>query len=243
MTHGKRIIAALLSAACLLATCAAQAEDVNRLIEPTRRLRMKLLADPYRPTYHIVAPEGIHGVFDANGAIFWKGRYHFMYLVCIEKGLCWAHISSIDLVHWRFHPLALTPGGSDKGINSGGISLDKNGVPTIAYWGINSGICIATSTDENLDHWTKSPHNPVIRETQNGLAVVPAADGKGTVIYGVADPTAISDQPRPVLCAHGKQVGSRGIRPEAKDAGVARRQALLVCFRRPGPLEIPPPLL
>jgi beta-fructofuranosidase len=191
MTPSKRTIAALLSAACFSTICAAQAQDVQRLIEPTRQLRMKLLKDPYRPTYHIVATEGSNPVFDANGAIFWKGRYHLMYLVGTEKGLCWAHISSIDLVHWRHHPLALEAGGPDKGINSGGMSLDKNGVPTIAYWGIDCGICLATSTDENLDHWTKSPHNPVIRETQCGLAVVPGANGKPPVIYGVADPTAI----------------------------------------------------
>ena len=35
-------------------------------------------------------------------------------------------------------------------------------MPTIAYHGLGAGNCIATSTDKNLDVWTKSPHNPVI---------------------------------------------------------------------------------
>jgi len=170
--------------------CMAEAEagDVNRLIQGTRELRAKLQADPYRPGYHVVTPEGLCGPFDPNGALFWKGRYHLMYIVQTEKGHCWAHISSKDLLHWRHHPLALEPGGADNGIFSGGAFVDKNGVPTITYWGLGNpcGICIATSTDDELDRWTKSPHNPVIRETAHGLAALP--DG---TVYGAADPSAI----------------------------------------------------
>ncbi|MBM4039659.1 MAG: glycoside hydrolase family 32 protein, partial [Planctomycetes bacterium] len=160
----------------------------NRLIQGTRELRAKLQADPYRPGYHVVTPEGLCGPFDPNGALFWKGRYHLMYIVQTEKGHCWAHISSKDLLHWRHHPLALEPGGADNGIFSGGAFVDKNGVPTITYWGLGNpcGICIATSTDDELDRWTKSPHNPVIRETAHGLAALP--DG---TVYGAADPSAI----------------------------------------------------
>jgi len=176
----------------MVAAPQAEAENMNRLIQSTRELRAKLQADPHRPAYHIVAPEGLCGPFDPNGALFWKGRYHLMYIVQTEKGHCWAHISSTDLVHWRHHPLALEPGGADKGIFSGGAFVDKNGVPTITYWGLGDpcGICIATSTDPELDRWTKSPHNPVIRETGHGLTVTQAADGT-PVVYGAADPSAI----------------------------------------------------
>ncbi|MGM0400470.1 MAG: glycoside hydrolase family 32 protein [Chloroflexota bacterium] len=161
---------------------------MEQLIRSTRELRAKLLQDPHRPTYHIVAPEGVCAPFDPNGALYWKGRYHLMYIVQTEKGHCWAHVSSHDLVHWRHHPLALEPGGVDEGIFSGGAFVDKNGVPTITYWGLGegAGICLATSTDDELDHWTKSPHNPVIRQTEHGFAV--NAEGEP---YGVADPSAI----------------------------------------------------
>jgi beta-fructofuranosidase len=173
------------------AIAAAQAQEVNRLIEPARQMRTRLLNDRNRPTYHIVTPEGLCGPFDPNGAIFWKGRYHLMYIVQTQKGHCWAHISSKDLIHWRHHPLALEPGDGDSGIFSGGAALDKNGVPTITYWGLGSpgGICTAASTDENLDRWTKNPHNPLIRETQGGLTVVRQGDKE--VVYGAADPSAI----------------------------------------------------
>ena len=162
------------------------------LIENARKVRDALLRDRHRPTYHITTPEGLCAPFDPNAALFWKGRYHLMYIVRTEKGPCWAHISSRDLVHWRHHPLALEPGGVDTGIYSGGVFIDKKGAPTITYWGLGEegGICIATSTDDSLDYWTKSPHNPVIPKTgagpRRGLAVGP--DGRP---YWVADPSAI----------------------------------------------------
>ncbi|MDQ1328111.1 MAG: hypothetical protein QG641_1396 [Candidatus Poribacteria bacterium] len=161
------------------------------LINSSRKLRETILSDPYRPAYHIITPEGVCGPFDPNGALFWKGRYHLMYIVQTEKGHCWSHISSTDLVYWRHHTLALEPGEGDNGIFSGGASLDKNGIPVITYWGLGNprGICIATSNDDLLEAWTKSPHNPVISETQHGLADV-ELDGK-KLVYGAADPSAI----------------------------------------------------
>ena len=35
-----------------------------------REMREKLLKNPYRPKYHIVAPEGVCVPFDPNGAIY-----------------------------------------------------------------------------------------------------------------------------------------------------------------------------
>lgn len=165
--------------------------NMGELIKHSRELRARLLADSHRPVYHIVTPEGLCGPFDPNGAIFWKGLYHLMYIVQTDDGHCWAHISSKDLVHWRTHSLALEPGEGDEGIFSGGAALDKNGIPTITYWGLGNprGICIATSTDKFLENWTKSSHNPVIRETQHGLTEV-EIDGE-KVVYGAADPSAI----------------------------------------------------
>jgi beta-fructofuranosidase len=161
---------------------------MDSIIEKARQLRDALLQDPYRPRYHIVAPEGRCAPFDPNGALYWRGRYHLMYIVQTEKGHCWAHISSSDLLHWRHHPLALEPGGVDTGIFSGGAFIDQSGVPTITYWGLGdeAGICLATSTDDQLDHWTKSPHNPVIRQVGLGLATTDTGEP-----YGVADPSAI----------------------------------------------------
>jgi sucrose-6-phosphate hydrolase SacC (GH32 family) len=167
---------------CFCNTVGAQ-EDIGQMISSTRKLREKLLADPYRPGYHFVVPEGRARPFDVNGAIFWKGRYHLFYIFQNELGHCWGHISSTDLVHWRHHPVPLVPepNGPDRGMFSGNALINKEGIPTIVYHGVKAGMCIATSTDDNLDTWTKSPHNPVIPEARK-----PGSPGYGK--YSVFDP-------------------------------------------------------
>jgi beta-fructofuranosidase len=153
----------------------AQLDDFNsRIIQDyiysMHLYRDKLLNDRYRPTYHFAIPEGIAHPYDPNGAIYWKGRYHLFYIFQPyrprkgHRGDCWAHISSHDLVHWRFHPTALKPAGDDPevAIYSGNTFLDKNDIPTVMYQGLGAGNCIAKATDDNLDTWEKSKSNPVI---------------------------------------------------------------------------------
>ncbi|MHC4572649.1 MAG: glycoside hydrolase family 32 protein [Planctomycetota bacterium] len=184
----KKGLLVAVTAAVLLPTrpCSmAQAEEnIQEMTRSTRALREKLLKDPYRPGYHFVTLEGRCSPFDVNGAIFWKGRYHLFYIFQNEKGHCWGHISSTDLVHWRHHrtPLAPEPGDPDRGMFSGCALANKQGVPTIVYHGVKAGMCIATSTDDDLETWTKSPHNPVIPETKPGDA--------GYDVYNVFDPVA-----------------------------------------------------
>lgn len=112
---------------------------------------------------------------DINGAIFWKGRYHIFYQHNPDgaywKWMQWGHASSVDLVHWVHHPIALTPtpdGGDRDGCFSGGAFIGKEGVPTFIYYGLHEGICLATSEDDMLIHWTKDPANPVIPEPRPG---------------------------------------------------------------------------
>ena len=143
--------------------------DVNTAIESTRNLRDKLLSDPFRPRYHFVSPEGVCRPFDPNGAIFWKGKYHLFYITQLPGNQhCWGHASSVDLLHWRHHPVALVPGDGDEGIFSGCALVSKEGTVTIVYLGVHKGMCIATSTDDDLIHWKKSPDNPVIPIPKEG---------------------------------------------------------------------------
>lgn len=133
--------------------------------------RDKLLKDQYRPVYHFVVPEGMAAPMDPNGAFYWKGRYHLFYIIqTVEpkpyyRGDAWAHISSHDLVHWRFHPTALKPTEDtpERAIYSGNMFVDKEGVPTIIYQGLGAGQCIAQSTgDDMLNNWERHENNPVI---------------------------------------------------------------------------------
>ena len=143
-------------------------------IQAARELRARLLADRHRPTYHFVAPEGRAMPFDPNGCLYWRGRYHLFYIFqdpgLPRGGHCWGHVSSVDLVHWVHHPTALAPAADDPdvGIFSGNGFVNKDGVPTLMYFGIDAGICIATSVDDELSHWTKSPSNPVIPIPKEG---------------------------------------------------------------------------
>ena len=168
----------------------AEIERMEKLIGYARELREGFQRDPHRPKYHFTPPWA--WMNDINGAIFWKGRYHIFYQHNPEGGywkwMQWGHASSLDLVHWVHHPIALTPtldGPDREGCYSGGAFLNKEGVPTFIYHGRPDGTCIATSQDDMLIHWTKHPANPVIP--------VPKEGDPGYGQYIVFDPCAWLD--------------------------------------------------
>ncbi|MCX6908689.1 MAG: GH32 C-terminal domain-containing protein [Verrucomicrobia bacterium] len=133
-------------------------------IAVVRQFRNHLLSDPHRPAYHFVIPEDYAGPFDPNGAIFWRGRYHLFYIYQENRVHCFGHVSSVDLIHWRQHPTPLYPteGSADRGMFSGNCFINKRGEATMLFHGVGAGNCIATSSDDNLDRWTKLPSNPII---------------------------------------------------------------------------------
>ncbi|MDE0681884.1 MAG: glycoside hydrolase family 32 protein, partial [Candidatus Poribacteria bacterium] len=160
-------------------------EKTEALIYSRRVLDGMYENDPYQPRYHFTPPFG--WMNDINGSIFWKGRYHIFYQHNPEGGywkwMQWGHASSVDLVHWVHHPIALTPDldGPDRGgCFSGGAFVNLEGVPTFIYHGIPDGTCIATSHDDLLITWDKHPANPVIP--------VPKPGEKGHGEYIVFDP-------------------------------------------------------
>ncbi|HIC68267.1 MAG TPA: hypothetical protein EYO90_01905, partial [Candidatus Latescibacteria bacterium] len=103
-------------------------DKTEALIDSAHALKDALRQDRHRPTYHFLPPAG--WMNDINGAIFWQGRYHIFFQHNPEGGwwkwMQWGHASSVDLVHWVHHPIALTPtpGGPDRdGCFSGGAFL------------------------------------------------------------------------------------------------------------------------
>ena len=154
--------------------------------EKNNAIAQRLSSDKYAPRYHFIAPEGNALPFDPNGVLFWMGKYHLFYIfqdsTLPHGGHCWGHASSSDLLHWDYHPTALAPveGDPDKGIFSGNAFISKEGIPTLAYYGIDAGICLAQSTDDDLISWTKLDENPVIPEPQAGEP--------GWDVYNVFDP-------------------------------------------------------
>ncbi len=139
-----------------------EAEIASReeLIARARQLREKLRNDPHRPAYHFVPPSA--WMNDINGSIFWKGRYHTFYQYNPQGAyndgplMHWGHASSVDLVHWVHHPIALAAPSW-----SGNALVSKEGIPTVVYFSPD-GICVAVSRDDMLIDWTMDPANPVI---------------------------------------------------------------------------------
>jgi sucrose-6-phosphate hydrolase SacC (GH32 family) len=101
-------------------TVSAPSPITQEEIEAARRVRLHLLADPYRPAYHFIVPEDVARPAGPNGALFWYQ----------ERGVhYWGHVSSLDLLHERHHPPSLfpTPGSPEEGIFSGNGFVNKAG--------------------------------------------------------------------------------------------------------------------
>ena len=142
--------------------------DFDDYLMESYEMREKLVSDKFRPRYHFVPPEGRWN--DVNGAIYWRGKYHIGYLQKIPNSpgerdfSSWQHISSRDLLHWRYHKASLREpleGRRGDYFNSGGV-MDGVDVPTIITNMPGRGICIYQCHDDDLDDWAPLAENPVI---------------------------------------------------------------------------------
>ncbi|MDP2337011.1 MAG: glycoside hydrolase family 32 protein [Bacteroidota bacterium] len=169
-------------------------QDISKeVLKATREFRERLLADPYRPAYHFCFPEDDGRPGDPNGAFYHDGRYHLMFLYnSTGNGFAWGHVSSTDMLHWRFHPDAIGPGDGDEGCFSGGAFVDDDGSAVLSYWMLwgDRGIGLAKSADHNFNKWEKSGSNPVIKSTEWGITEMKDASGK-EIHVGSADPSNI----------------------------------------------------
>ncbi|MFM8733672.1 MAG: GH32 C-terminal domain-containing protein, partial [Pirellulales bacterium] len=115
-------------------------------------------------TYHLAHP-GPGGAIpaDPNPAFFYKGRYHLHYIYNHKDGFAFAHVSSPDMVHWKWHPTTLTPKTTGHGMFSGTGFFTKEGRPAMIYHGQGSDRNqLAFAEDDQLETWTKPvPLNPL----------------------------------------------------------------------------------
>ena len=122
-------------------------------------------------TYHLAHP-GPGNAFpgDPNPAFFWKGRYHLHYIYKNHTGFVFAHVSSDDMVHWKWHPTVLGPETMGHGMFSGTGFITKDGRPAMVYCGYKSKRnWISYALDDELDHWSK-PHE-MMPHDQDGKPV------------------------------------------------------------------------
>ncbi len=103
-----------------------------------RQYRERLMADPWRPRYHFCVPDGNGTPGDPNGCFYAGGLHHLMYLYAHpQRGFCWGHAVSRDLLHWRHLPDALEKSGHDEGCFSGGAFVDEDGTAYLSFWVYN----------------------------------------------------------------------------------------------------------
>lgn len=115
------------------------------------------------PIFHLLHPgPGAALPADPNAAFYWKGVYHLYYMYNYNTGFAFAHISSTDLVHWKWHPTTLFPGKMGHSIFSGTGFITKEGKPAIIYHGRGAGRNQVTfALDDKLEKWTRPvPVNP-----------------------------------------------------------------------------------
>jgi sucrose-6-phosphate hydrolase SacC (GH32 family) len=140
--HFARIGLAMLG--ILFGTLRTHAADPEKAATPAAAGN-PLVADPTRPTYHLISHLARAHCADPNFIFFWKGQYHLFY-IC--EG--YAHVSSTDLLHWREHPAFHGP------LCSGGIFVNKAGRPTAistSAWEKGKPV-LYTALDDELDRWS-----------------------------------------------------------------------------------------
>ncbi len=164
----------------------------------TRKYRELLLNDAYRPAYHFAICDDLGYPGDSNGAFFADGVYHLMYLYrnSETEGYHWGHMSSIDLLHWRHHPDALTPFDGDRGCYSGGGFVDEDGTAYLTFWKFPSaykakdrgGIAIAYSKPP-YEVWERL--EPIAVNSSSIWGVTDIELNGETIYVGSADPSNI----------------------------------------------------
>lgn len=107
--------------------------------------------------YHLAHPTFTMGSpFDPNPALFYKGRYHLHYIYRNRTGFVFGHVSSEDMVRWKWHPTVLAPPNTGHGMFSGTGFLTKDGQAAAVYHGQGSGRnWIVYAQDDDMNEWSQ----------------------------------------------------------------------------------------
>jgi len=119
-------------------------------------------------TYHLAHPGSDKpSPFDPNPAFYYKGRYHLHYIYKDDTGNVFGHVSSKDMVHWKWHPTVLGPSTTGHGMYSGTGFFTREGKPVMIYHGRGSGRnWLAYALDDNMNKWTRP--ESIEPKTQDG---------------------------------------------------------------------------
>jgi len=120
-------------------------------------------------TFHLAHPgPGNAYPGDPNCVFDYKGRYHLHYIYRNRTGFVFAHVSSDDMVRWKWHKTVLAPPTTGHGMFSGTGFYTTDGKPAIIYHGQGSG-----------RNWIQYPLDDQFNSWSDPEAVLPkGADGK-----------------------------------------------------------------
>ena len=107
-------------------------------------------------TFHLAHPgPGNAYPGDPNCVFDYKGRYHLHYIYRNRTGFVFAHVSSDDMVRWKWHRTMLAPPTTGHGMFSGTGFFTKEGKSAIIYHGQGSGRnWIQYALDDQFNSWS-----------------------------------------------------------------------------------------
>lgn len=102
------------------------------------RLENILTDDIYKTQFHGGPYQ--HWMNEPHAPFYYNGMYHLFYqcnpVGTYWRNICWGHLVSEDMVNWKPIKEAITPTENSvapDGIWSGGVAIDKNGVPLLFF--------------------------------------------------------------------------------------------------------------
>ena len=137
----------------------------------TSRMMAYLAAEDDFLNYHLMHPGGESLPGDPNAAFHLDGVYHLHYILRHpweqRQSFSFVHVTSNDMLHWRWETTKLQPAFTGHGMFSGTGFLTKDGRPAVIYHGEGSGRNqIAIAADRRLSAWEKP--FPVQVRTRDG---------------------------------------------------------------------------
>lgn len=121
--------------------------------------------------FHLMHPGGESAPGDPNAAFYLDGTYHLHYILRHpwngKPSYSFVHVTSSDMLHWKWQTTKLQPSFTGHGMYSGTGFLTKEGKPAAIYHGQGSNRNqIAIARDNKLTAWEK-PY-PVEVRTADG---------------------------------------------------------------------------
>jgi len=117
-------------------------------------------ADSLVLNYHLMHPGGSSKPGDPNAAFFLDGVYHLHYILAHpyqgKTSFSFVHVTSDDMLHWKWQPTKLQPSFTGHGMFSGTGFITKEGKAAAIYHGQASGRNqIVIATDRKVTAWEK----------------------------------------------------------------------------------------